>query len=324
MLEFLDNHNNLKSSLEEVKNIIIKKNKSSERFLDHSVEYLVSTGGKMLRPLFVILGAGFGPSTNQEKTLHLAATIEMLHLATLIHDDIVDDSEFRRNSPTIQSKYSKEYAVYMGDYLFTQCFLLLSEYDFDRKNIKQLAKAISKVCIGEMKQNQMRFTINRSVKEYIKVASGKTAALFSISLASGANATDSDQKTVKILSKIGYNIGMAFQIIDDLLDYTGDDAIVGKDLNKDLMNGYYTLPIIYGLRSEDGDEIEKLLKSDHLNSHDKKKLLNYLTKNKTIKRTQNLANKYSKRALKYIEQLPDTYEKDILNSLVPILLKRAL
>lgn len=324
MIELLENHNNIKESLDKIKNIIIEKNKSSEKFLNHSVEYLISTGGKMLRPLFVILSAGFGEEKDEEKILNLAAAIEMLHLATLIHDDIIDDSDLRRNMPTIQSKYSKEYAVYMGDYLFTQCFLLLNEYEFQRENVLRLAKAISKICTGEMKQNHMRYTINRSIKECLKIASGKTATLFAISFASGANAANADKKTIKILSKIGYNIGMAFQLIDDVLDYNGDSDVVGKDLNMDIINGYYTLPIVYGLKSKYGNEIEEVLNDFDFDNGDYYRLMKLLKKSNSITKTKKLAEKYSKRALEHIGELKNVKEKKILNELVPILLSRAL
>ncbi len=121
----------------------------------------------MIRPAFVLLGSGFGPQEdeNREKLIHLAASIETLHMATLVHDDIIDESKMRRGQESIQSKYGKPYAVYMGDYLFTQCFMMLIDYDFKQENIKRVANAMKKVCVGEMMQYQRRYKIDKSTKK---------------------------------------------------------------------------------------------------------------------------------------------------------------
>ncbi len=314
----------IESELKTVSEIIERVNKSSESYLNASLDYLFLAGGKMIRPAFVLLGSAFGPEreNSSEKLRTLAASIETLHMATLVHDDIIDESKLRRGQESIQSKYGKPYAVYMGDYLFTQCFLMLSEYSFDTGNIKRIAEAIKRVCVGEMLQYQRRYKIDSSIKNYLKVISGKTAALFAISLAAGAYESGADEKIAKTLGRIGYNIGMAFQIIDDLLDYDGDAKHFGKDTRADLIKGYYTLPIIRSLGTEDGRRIEQILAKANLTEADIENLIGLANHSGAIEDTRKLALKYTQRALKNVAKLPDCEAKDILKEIIPIMLKR--
>jgi heptaprenyl diphosphate synthase len=176
--------------------------------------------------------------------------------------------------------------------------------------------------VGEMLQYQRRYRVDRSIKNYLKVISGKTAALFAISLAAGAYESGADEKTAKTLGRIGYNIGMAFQIIDDLLDYNGDAKSFGKDTRADLLKGYYTLPIIRSLGTKDGREIEGILAKADLSEKDIENLIGLTKHSGSIDDTQKLAMKYTQRALKNLAKLPECEAKDILQEIIPIMLKR--
>ena len=258
MSQFWAAYPDMQNELKKIQKIMEKTIRSSESFLDGSLEYMLAAGGKMIRPAFVLLGSKFGNAAAQsekdaERIRYLAASVETLHLATLVHDDIIDESQLRRGRASIQSKYGKPYAVYMGDYLFTQCFMMLVDYDFSQENVKRLAKAMQKICVGEMIQYQRRFTIDKSTRNYLKVVSGKTAALFAVSLATGGYEGGADQKTARLLGHVGYNVGMAFQIIDDMLDYKSDHKTFGKDTRADILKGYYNLPIIRALATASKD-----------------------------------------------------------------------
>jgi len=322
MINIWDNYPDLKTELLKIKTDIATLNKTSEKYLDESLDYLMTTGGKMLRPAFVLIGAMFKVHDEAEKIANVAVAIETLHMATLIHDDIIDDSSNRRGKLSIQAKYSKEYAVYMGDYLFTQVFMLLSKYDYSRENFYEISRGISRVCIGEMLQHQMRFKTDVRTRDYLKIVSGKTAGLFAVSLGIGGHLAGVEDKVAKTLGRIGYNIGMAFQIIDDLLDYSGNDSVVGKDTLADLANGYFTLPVIYALQGSEHEELEKLLS---VSSHEESEVLRAITlikQSEGIDRASALAEKYTKRAIKHVHKLPDNRGKDILLELIPIMLKR--
>ncbi|HEY8803792.1 MAG TPA: polyprenyl synthetase family protein, partial [Clostridium sp.] len=261
---FWENYPDIAKELENIKKIIKANIKSSEKEFDEAIFPLVDAGGKMLRPAFLLLAAKFG-EYDSDKMHNLAAAIEMMHMATLIHDDVVDESKLRRGIETIQHKYSKEYAVYIGDFLFCQCFIMLSEVGYSTEILRDISKAISKICMGEIRQYNIRYARNTSLKKYIKIISGKTAALFAISFYAGSKESKCSEKTSKLLGRVGYYIGMAFQIIDDLLDYSGDTKKLGKSAQSDLIKGYYTLPLIYAMADDAERRIFTILDKSSLN-----------------------------------------------------------
>ena len=275
---------------------------------------LVDAGGKMLRPAFLLLAAKFG-EYDSNKIHNLAATIEMMHMATLVHDDIVDEAKIRRGVETIQHKYSKEYAVYIGDFLFCQCFIMLSGFNYSTENLRDISKAISKICMGEIIQHNIRYSKNTNLKKYIKVISGKTAALFAISFYTGAKESNCSEKTSKLLGRVGYYIGMAFQIIDDLLDYSGDTSKLGKNAQSDLIKGYYTLPLIYAMAEDKENKISTILDNSSLNDENVREITKLVNEYKGIDKAQNLADKYTKKAFDYIEKLPECESKEIIKDI---------
>lgn len=319
MNKFWNQYSSIQSDLDEVTEIIKKNIKSSEKTMEEALLGLVNSRGKQLRPAFLLLTSGFG-NGDKKKILSLAAVIEMLHMATLIHDDIIDDSELRRNRATIQFKYGKEYAVFMGDFLFCRCFMILSN-ESSMENMKLLSKAISKICMGEINQFSSRHSKDVSVKKYLKRIGAKTAALFSLSFYVGAEESGCSEKLYKQLGRIGYEIGMAFQIIDDILDYTGSENVVGKPLGSDLKEGVYTLPIIYALQ-RDKSQLEYYLNKDQIAEDEIKDIIN-ITKNLGgIDEAKKLAKRYTDRALNRILKLPKCKSKDILLDVTKKLLER--
>lgn len=176
MNKFWNDYPALIEELNEVKSIIKQNIKSRESILEESISPMLENGGKMLRPAFLILASRFG-ETDIDKIHNLAAVIEMLHMATLIHDDIIDDAKLRRGCDTVQYKYGKDYAVYTGDFLFCQCFNMLAKYDYNMKNLRDISKALTKICMGEITQYNLRYGKNASLRNYIRIISGKTAAL---------------------------------------------------------------------------------------------------------------------------------------------------
>ena len=321
MSKFWENYPDIAEELENIKKIIKDNVKSSEKEFDEAISPLVDAGGKMLRPAFLLLAAKFG-EYDRDKMHNLGAAIEMMHMATLVHDDVVDESKLRRGVETIQHKYSKEYAVYIGDFLFCQCFIMLSGFNYSTENLRDISKAISKICMGEIRQYNIRYLRNTSLKKYIKVISGKTAALFSISFYTGAKESKCSEKTSKLLGRVGYYIGMAFQIIDDLLDYSGDTSKLGKNAQSDLIKGYYTLPLIYAMAEDSENKISAILDNSSLNNEDVKEITILVNKYKGIDKAQNLADKYTKKAFDYIEKLPECESKEIIKDITQKLLNR--
>jgi heptaprenyl diphosphate synthase len=210
----------------------------------------------------------------------------------------------------------------MGDFLLSQCFLMIAKLDVNQEVGLYLAKAINRICIGEMKQHKWRYNTAITPLEYIRIVSGKTAALFGVSLCAGAIHGKANAETAKCLGRIGYQIGMAFQLIDDLLDYTGSEADVGKELRKDLIQGYYSLPVIFALTTDMGQPIKAQLEKGIESKEDSGALIAMIKKSGAIEMTKVLARRYNERAMALVERLPEGEGKDTLKQLIPELLKR--
>ena len=305
--------------LNEVDQVIGKQLTVKQRKMNEILQDLASSGGKRIRPGLCIIGAGFG-SKPIESIYPLAAVLEMLHLATLVHDDIIDDATHRRGALTTQQKYGKDYAVYTGDYIFTKCFEILAE-NYELHHMKELSKAVSRVCVGEIEQFDGRFKSHTSVKKYLKIVGAKTSALLATSLAVGAYEAGCDERFCKKLGKIGLHVGNAFQIIDDILDYTGDEARVGKTLGNDLKQGYYTLPLIYALRKNDS-VLNRLLAADVYDDETIKRIIVRVNELGGVRQAQLLAEKYTIKSLKEISSPPTCQSRDDLEWITKRLLVR--
>ncbi|MGL6173107.1 MAG: polyprenyl synthetase family protein, partial [Cellulosilyticaceae bacterium] len=274
---------------------------------------------KMIRPAFTILASKFG-EYNSERARALGSVVEMFHMATLVHDDIIDDATLRRGKQTIQSEYGKAYAVYIGDYLFCLCFKILAE-TASLQSIQVDSRSMSRICLGEVEQLNSRFNKEVSVKHYLRRVSGKTAELFSLSLYIGAAESGCNKVLAKTFWNIGHNIGMAFQIIDDLLDYVGEAARLGKDEANDLTDGIYNLPLIYALEQKPQDLLE-ILNKEHYSKEDIKEIIRLTDQYGGIEAARKLAHKYTAKAFKLIDRLPDNEYKKILLDVAEMLLDR--
>lgn len=321
MNKFWNDYPALIEELGEIKGIIKLNIKSRENILEESILPMLENGGKMLRPAFLLLASRFG-ECDSEKIHNLAAVIEMLHMATLVHDDIIDDAMLRRGCDTIQYKYGKDYAVYTGDFLFCQCFNMLAKYDYSMENLRDISKALTKICMGEITQYNLRYGRNASLRNYIRIISGKTAALFAISFYAGAHEAKCHESITNSLGKIGYNAGMAFQIIDDILDFSGNTKMLGKSALRDLQKGYYTLPIIYALENDKDGRLKKLLNSESLSETEIDEIMLLVNKYDGINKSKKVADKYTEKAIDRIVKLPNCEAKEIIRASVLKLLNR--
>jgi len=319
MNSFWNEYPNIQSELEVVSKIIKNNIKTNEKVIENALLELLNSGGKLLRPAFLIISGKFG-DYNRDKILPLAAVIEMLHMATLVHDDIIDDSLLRRNSPTTQAKYGKDVAVFMGDYLFSRCFLVLSKNN-SMEDMQEVAKVISTICKQEINQFTSRFSEDMSIKKYLKRIGGKTAALFALSFYVGAKQSNCDEKLSRQLGRIGYEIGMAFQIVDDILDYTGEEKEVGKPVGNDLKEGLYTLPLISAYK-KDKTRLEGLLSKESMTEENVNEIIKTTIELGGIEKSRELAIKYTNKTFKRIKALPNCESKNILLRITEKLLKR--
>jgi octaprenyl-diphosphate synthase len=238
---------------------------------DELFEYMRSHNGKMIRPGLVLLaGACFGDIT--EEHLRVAAMVEMVHDATLLHDDVIDNGQKRRAKPTVNSIWGNESAVLLGDFLLSRVFMLGAE--LKPKAAKIIAAAAVRLCEGELRQIKQKRNWQLSESKYIDIITEKSAVLFSSCCQLGATLAGAEDAQVSLLADFGLNAGIAFQITDDLLDILGDENQTGKTAGGDLNDNKLTLPVIHLLKTS-GREKKKQIKSliEGIKSAEEKKVL---------------------------------------------------
>jgi octaprenyl-diphosphate synthase len=243
----------IQKDLDRVEQAIARSLRTENIFVQQMVDYLAKSAGKRARPALAILSARYCGKVTDE-TVVLGASLEMLHVATLIHDDIIDNSATRRKQKTLNFKWGNEISVLMGDYVFASSFYLMAK-NLPKDVLGTLADTTNIICRGEISETFNRFNVNLTEEQYFQVVREKTACLFAASCQTGAMLAGADGRMVDHLYRFGMGIGMAFQIIDDTLDYVGKEAKVGKPVMSDLREGKLTLPIIHCLNT--GTEAEK-------------------------------------------------------------------
>jgi geranylgeranyl pyrophosphate synthase len=208
------------------------------------VVYLITAGGKRLRPALVLLCGRSGGPGHEAALIDAAAAVELIHTATLIHDDIIDQSRVRRAQPSFHHRWGTERAVLMGDYLYATAFSLLAGLP-QPEAIRIMAEVCRYLCRGELREVEARFRLDLSEQEYLDIIRDKTASLISGCCRAGALLGGCSKPLVEDLAQFGLQFGMAFQIVDDCLDLTGDQREMGKSIHADLDKGALSLPIIY-------------------------------------------------------------------------------
>ncbi len=294
--------------------------KSRQKIVAQATQELLEAGGKRLRPLLLLLSANLG-EYNSDKITSLAASIELLHMATLVHDDIIDDSVLRRGNQTVQSRWGKDVAVFTGDYLLCKALLLIPQ-DINTKNSKRIVRAIKVVCEGEIQQYQDKYNQNISVQGYLKRIAAKTASLFSMSCYIGASEAKFDKKIVNAFAKFGMSLGMAFQITDDILDIVGKSKTMGKPMGIDFTQGIYTLPIIYALQNKHYSMVIEEILLKQYEREDTPDIFEQILKSGGIENSKKLANRYIERAKRYLNELPNGLSKEIMHQLLEQLVSR--
>ncbi len=272
---------------------------SSPKALNDVISNLKQAKGKNIRAKVVISTALALDNYDEKMVVEMATACELLHLATLIHDDVIDDAPLRRGYPTTQSLFGKRVAVLAGDYLFTQCFELIANHNSD--SMHYFSKAITLICVGEATQLENNMNLNITEGQYNNAIFGKTAAMFVLTTYAVAKACKADDKTCNAFGRYGYYLGMIFQIVDDCLDFAGDEQEVKKVLTKDLKDGVITLPLIFAL--EQNEQLKKIISFD-MKEDDYEKVVE-------IVRSSGSVDKAKQRALEYY-----TYAKSKLLSVV--------
>ncbi|MFS8162803.1 polyprenyl synthetase family protein [Lacticaseibacillus rhamnosus] len=282
---------------------------------------MINGGGKLLRPAYCLLFSRF-QDTDREKMIALAAAIETLHTATLIHDDIIDKSPTRRNQVTIQKQFGPDTAVYAGDYLFVVCFKLLAHYASSLRSIQQDSGSMEKILKGELDQMATRYQTQITINDYLKQVSGKTGQLFALSCFVGAYESGGTTNFAKTAEKIGMNIGIAFQLLDDILDYTSDGETLGKPVYEDVRSGVYSAPLILAMQRDRQAFLPLLAKKEHISDTEMIQLRDLVIKYEGVKQAYTMAQQRTDLATAGLQKLPAGAARDDLIRLTESLLNR--
>lgn len=309
----------LQSELESVRQFMLDSVSDAIPLVREPLTEVILSGGKMLRPAMVILGAKLG-RYNASRVIPIAACVELLHTATLIHDDIIDESRLRRGIETTHSKYSKEVAVLVGDYVFAKTFEILAG-DYPAEMLKNLSHSIMKICEGELSQYAHRYSDTLELDQYIEIIAGKTAALFSMSLFAGAYEAKVKNPAQRFLVQAGYCIGMMFQIIDDCLDYLGTAETIGKNVANDIKQGDITLPLLMALRNEPTGTLRGLVFESQLTEENVAQIYSLVKANNGVALAQEKAQEYGRDALTALSKIKKCESRTILEQIVTSILE---
>lgn len=319
---FWNGYPELKNQLLKVDQVIHSNIRVKDLKVRGIINDFVQSGGKLLRPAYALLCSNIGPERDEEKATALAASLETLHIATLIHDDVIDRAETRRGKATLHDLHDNKFAIYAGDYLFSVCFSILSKYSSSLSSIAYNSRSMEKILAGELEQLHSRFQPPKSVKNYLSRISGKTAQLFALSCYVGAVESKASKREIRRAWNMGHYIGMAYQITDDILDYQGDGEKMGKPVMNDAGQGIFTLPLIYAMQ-HDPDAVSAILnKGNNFTNQDLDQLMICIERAKGIEKAQEIARRYTEKALQQLSKLPDGDYKETLYELTNQLLKR--
>ena len=299
-------------------------------FIDEVIRYLISNGGKRIRPLLVMLSAkSIADHLSDEATQRchlLAVIIEYIHTATLLHDDVIDEATLRRGNPTTNALHGNAASVLVGDFLYSRAFQLMVHLD-DMDIMRVLANTTNTIAEGEINQLMNCQNIDISIEEYTKIIQSKTATLFETSARLGSRIAGATQSESLCLGSYGRHLGTVFQLMDDALDYTGDEEKTGKKLGADLSEGKLTFPLIYAANHGNNSQTS-LIHQAILNQQTTldplifNQILDTIDKTNAIEATLKYAQEESSKALKMLESMPDNNWKSQLFTLANIATKR--
>ncbi len=281
--------------------------------------HTLQAGGKRIRPVFVLLAGKFG-NYDIHVMKNVAVALELIHMASLVHDDVIDDADLRRGQPTVKSKWDNKIAMYTGDFVFALAIELMTNIENPIAH-KILSNTIVEVSLGEIEQIKDKYRFNQNLRDYLRRIKRKTALLIAVSCQLGAIAADVEESVHKKLYRFGYYVGMSYQIIDDILDFTSTEKELGKPAGGDLLQGNITAPALFAMeKAEIRAEIEKVHES--MAPSEIKKIITLIKKSDAIEKSIALSDLYLKKALAELEGLPANRTKKTLHDLARFIGKR--
>ena len=296
--------------------------KTSVPLLDRIMHYIIKRKGKQMRPMFVFLSAKMFGNINQS-SYTAASLIELLHTATLVHDDVIDESNFRRGFFSINALWKNKISVLVGDFLLSRGLLLAVEKN-EFSLLKIMSKAVKDMSEGELMQIEKTRKLNITEDEYFEIIKKKTAALISACCESGASSSNTSDENIKTMRDFGEKVGIAFQIKDDLFDYT-QSTLIGKPTGLDIREKKMTLPLIYTLNKVNKNDkkfIINTIKNDSKNPKKVEQIIMLVKKNKGLEFAESKMNHYFNQSINLLENFENNEAKQSLTQLVEYVIKR--
>ena len=289
--------------------------------LQAAAEHLFSAGGKRLRPgIVLLLSRALDPSDELSlRHRRLAQITEMIHTASLVHDDVVDEANTRRGVPTVHSRFNSRVAVLAGDFLFAQSSWHLANLD-DLEVVKLLSRVIMDLAEGEIRQGLFRYDTGQSLETYLEKSYWKTASLIANSAKAAGVLSDLERDQLNQLHSFGRQLGLAFQIVDDILDFTGSDDQLGKPAASDLASGTLTAPVIYAM--EEHPSLSVLIEREFSEPDDLDQALDLVRQSQGIQRARALAESMARESTTNLAFLPPSASRDALMDLPDFVLSR--
>ena len=323
-----NSYSDLKSSVEEklvlVEEKIKTKLSSKVELVDEMTKYHLKTGGKRIRALLTLGSAKLCGYSKGVRDINLAACVELIHAATLMHDDVIDNGKIRRGKKTLNSIWGNQSSILVGDYLLSRCFELMVE-DGDQEVLKLLSSTSAEISQGEVLQLQHESEIDMLEETYLKIISSKTASLFAAATKVGSMLSGKENKIKEALEFYGKNIGLTFQIADDTLDYNSELKLFGKEIGNDFYEGKITLPIILlyqNAKSDEKKQIKEFFEKNERSEAEFKKVLTMIKKYGIINQCYKKAEYFINLASNSLSIFKESKEKDIFKNLTSFSLER--
>ena len=322
---YLELRNLLGNKLQKVENLIQEKLRSEVNLIQKMSNHHLRSGGKRLRALLTLESAKLTGYREDKRDINLAACVELIHSATLLHDDVIDESELRRGVKTTNSVWGNQSSILVGDYLLSRCFEMMVE-DGDLEVLKLLSSTSSKIAQGEVLQLQHKGEADLLEETYIDIINLKTASLFSAATKTGACLSGSNEKEKKALESYGRNLGLAFQIADDALDFYAKEKLFGKEIGKDFFEGKVTLPMIIIFQKGNKEEknfLNEIMRREKRTQQDFSNTLSLINKYKAVEATFKKAEYFVNVSFDALAIFPDNEDKKILQNLTSFSLNRS-
>lgn len=275
---------------------------SNSLLLNEASLHLLQAGGKRIRPVFVLLAGKFG-NYNVDVMKQVAVPLELIHMASLVHDDVIDDSEMRRGQATVKAQWNNSVAMYTGDFILARALEYITEVE-DPEIHRILSKTMIEVCRGEIIQIEDKFKLDQTVRDYLRRIKRKTALLISSSCELGATVSGTDAETAARLRRFGYFIGMSFQITDDILDFTSTDEELGKPAGSDFIQGNITLPVLYARRDPAVYSKLKTAVGKEMTDRERIEIVELIRNSPALQEAKALSDRYLEKALDELSHLP--------------------